>query len=206
MPMLHGLLIDDHRLFASGLKLLLLDEFDFDTLDICYEPISAEEIIANREGIVDLIVVDFYVPGFNASDMIEKLRACAPVAKLICISASSSPDDERCARHAGADLYLPKHTDPEILVAAVKTLLSGKPALSRLLDAKVHPALGLTPRQTQIIQEMARGLSNKEIALNFELSPETIKSHVAEMYRQTGVSNRIALINWARTQGLLAPC
>ena len=204
--MLHGLLIDDHRLFASGLKLLLLGEFDFSSLEICYEPTSAEEIIANQDGNIDLIVTDFYVPGFNAIAMIENLRARAPAAKIVCISASSSPEDERCARNAGADMYVPKYADPELLVAAVKTLFSGKQTLPRLPDAKVHRALGLTPRQTQIIQEMARGLSNKEIALNFGLSPETIKSHVADMYRQTGMSNRIALINWARARGLLVPC
>ena len=202
--MLHGLVIDDHRLFAASLKFLLASEFNFEIFEICHDQSSIDEMITVNDERFDLILVDFYLPGYNAKMIIAELRKRSPDAKIICISASLSAQDERIAKNVGADLYLPKNTDPALLIAAIKSLLKGRPPIiPRQHD--ISDMLGLTSRQAEILQEMAKGRSNKEIACHLELSPETIKSHIADLYRQTGASNRIMLINWVRDRGFLVP-
>lgn len=199
---LRGVIIDDHRLFAAGLRLLLINEFNFESLETCHNLAEAEETIVRMEGSVHLIVSDFYIPGHNAKDMISRLRNSAPKAKIICVSASSSPEDEHAARSVGADLYMRKHTEPSMLLAAIQSILEGKVPSPCAPRENALAALGLTPRQLDILQQIAKGQSNKEIALALNISPETVKTHLTIIYRQTKTSNRVSLINWSRSTGL----
>ena len=199
---LRGIIIDDHRLFAAGLRLILENEFNFENLDICYNISEAASKIEKMDGQVDLIISDFYIPGHNAKDIIKYLRNAVPAAKIICVSASSSPEDELAAREVGADLYMRKHTEPSVLLAAIQSLLAGKSPAPCVPKEDALAGLGLTPRQVDILQQIAKGQSNKEIALALNISPETVKTHLAVIYRQTETTNRVSLINWARSVGL----
>ena len=142
----------------QGLQLLLTGEFEFDAIEVCENLAGAERAIMAKGGHVHLIITDFYIPGHDTRIMIAKLRSLAPGAKIICISASLSPDDERIATSVGADLYLPKHTDPTTLVAAIQSLLEGCHPQSQLrLQSRVSNLFQLTPRQSEILYEIAKG-------------------------------------------------
>lgn len=200
--LLRGLIVDDHRLFATGLGLILNSEFDFEILEICTNIPDSLAKIEKMDNQVNLIISDFYIPGHNARDVISYLRMSAPAAKIVCISASSSPEDERAAREVGADLYMRKHTEPSVLLRAIQALLEGKAPEPCTSKEDVLAALGLTPRQVDTLQQIAKGQSNKEIALALNISPETVKTHLAVIYRRTETTNRVSLINWARSAGL----
>ncbi len=200
--LLRGLIIDDHRLFAAGLCLILNNEFNFEILEVCTDFSEASGKVAGLDGQVDLIISDFYIPGYNAKETISYLRMSVPEAKIVCVSASSSPADERAAREVGADLYLRKHTEPSVLLAAIRALLDGEAPEPCAPKKNALAGLGLTPRQVDTLQQIAKGQSNKEIALALNISPETVKTHLAVIYRQTETTNRVSLINWARSAGL----
>lgn len=177
--------------------------FFFIRLDIYDNPSAAEFSVAEWSGNIDLIVVDFYIPGYSAKDVIHRLRTLSPSAKIVCISASISPEDEYLARTVGADLYMLKHTEPSALTAAVGQLLKGQVPPLLPANRATLAALGLTARQEDILAQIVKGQSNKQIANALHISPETVKAHLAELYRRTNTINRVSLVNWARSVGIL---
>lgn len=201
-----GILIDDHELFVSGLKFLLTDAFPQAQLTVHKDPKSAETGIAAKAGAIDLIVTDYFMPGFAAEIFLPKLRRAAPRASIVCVSATLSPEDGRDARRYGADAFVGKHAPPETLIGVIKSALRGE-AEAPAGDPGPAPvnfqAVGLTQRQGEIVLLATEGRSNREIAEQLGLSPETIKAHLAAVYRACEVSNRLELAAWARRQGLL---
>ncbi len=203
---LHGLLVDDHAMFLSGLKRILADALPFKSLTTATTPTAAAQTLAGSSGDIDLIVVDFFIPGFAATDFIAQFRAAAPHAKIICLSGTQSPKDKQAALELGANAFVGKHAPPEDLIAVVTRTLTGA-AEDDSSEAFVDPnglkALGLSPRQAEIVVLAIRGASTKEVARKLEISPETVKTHLATVYRISGVSTRVELSSWARRHGLV---
>lgn len=195
--------LDDHKLFLTGLQLMLgsiSDEIDCKAFDEAGKLLEELQDSANGP---DLVIMDFYVPGCNVPDLIAQLSGDLPTCKILIVSASINPSDERRSLDAGADLFLGKAVDPLVLVDAVSSLLDGRPPATvtpaRTLLAK---RFELTPRQLEILVLVSKGLSNKEVARLLAISPETTKSHLRDIYRRFGVANRIEAIDFARSHGL----
>lgn len=206
-----GIILDDHALFARGLNMLLADTYPKAEFTVHTNPSEAIRMIGTLGGDVDLILTDFYMPGHDPIEVLSALRAKAPHASIIVVSATLSPEDQTRATAQGIDAFVGKHIPPEQLLGVIRANLAGDTA--KVANLKVTKAnhvdrvsifaqIGLTKRQGEIAVMVCNGLSNREVAERLGVSPETIKTHLSSIYRDCKVSGRIDLINWCRKHGL----
>jgi len=198
-----ALIIDDHQLFAAGFSHLLSSLSEISAVRCFENPQSAFDFSTDDN--VALIVSDLYIPDYDMYVWFGKLRLRFPHAVLLVISSSISRTDRTDSIDAGADLYFEKHADPELVVEGICGLLSRRPVMDDFLQRTAVQAqeYGLTNKQIDILVHLARGLSLKEIANRFDISPETVKSHLSKIYQIIGVSGRSAASLWARRHGLV---
>jgi len=198
-----ALIIDDHQLFAGGFSHLVGSIDSIDNVRCFNNPQCAVDLGTEQK--VSLVVSDLYVPGYNMYVWFEKLRARFSQSSLLVISSSISRSDRVDCLAAGADLYFEKHADPQLVVDGIQGLLCKVPLPDDFLERTAIEAqeLGLTHKQIDILVHLARGLSLKEIAIRFNISPETVKSHLSRVYVTIGVSGRSAASVWAKRHGLI---
>jgi len=198
-----AIIIDDHQLFAGGFSHLLSSIDSIDSVSCFNNPQCAVGFCPDKE--VSLIASDLFVPGYNMYVWFPKLRERFPHASLLVISSSISRSDRVDCLSAGADLYFEKHADPALVVDGISSLLAKAPVQDNFLSRTAIEAqeIGLTHKQIDILVHLARGLSLKEIAVRFNISPETVKSHLSRVYSIIGVSGRSAASVWAKRHGLI---
>lgn len=193
--------IDDHKLFSSGISLLLSDlkhEIKVETF------VSIEEFIRNKSVDYSLIILDFYLPG---SDFLETMNFLSEQEDLtiIVVSASPSPCDITIALSAGAKAFISKNVDPDELLKTVSSILDGVYTFSEndLIPNNQFEKFGLTPRHLDVLLVALKGYSNKEIAAYLDISPETVKTHLKNSFQRIGVQNRVEAIEFMRQYGVL---
>ena len=197
-------IIDDHKLFSSGLRLLLSD------LNGSYEIsifANLAEFLQEQASSYALIVLDFYVPGSNFSETMAKLQTENFSCPVVVISASPSPADRAEALAAGAKLFINKNLEPEKMIKIISELLNGDtPEVSCLENTNIIHAFkdfSLTSRQVEILILVAKGYSNKEVAQTYKISPETVKSHLRTIFRGINVQNRMEAVELVRHYGAI---
>lgn len=196
-------IVDDHKLFSAGLQLLVSSLGPFIVSEIFDQPKTFLSAVDAERISYDLVMLDFYIPGYWAVDIIAQLKCRHPEIRVLVISASISPADRQQALNAGADSYLPKHADPKHLLEGITALLNGDGAADcGEMLGEVAANLNLTARQLDILILASKGFSNKEIARTLTISPETVKSHLSDVYQRFSVSNRLEAIEYARSCGL----
>jgi DNA-binding NarL/FixJ family response regulator len=198
-----ALIIDDHKLFSGGFQHVLTSLNGVDEA-VCFD--SPQSAIENQTpDDVVLVVSDLYIPGFDMFVWISRLREAYKNAALAVISSSISRTDRSECLSAGAHAYFEKHADPELVVEGLSGLLEKSNIEDGFLERTAREAqdIGLTNKQIDILVHLSRGLSLKEIALRFGISPETVKSHLSRIYDVIGVSGRSAASDWAKRHGLV---
>ncbi len=231
-----ALLIDDHPLILSGLR-IVVQGFGEDVSVACVETArAARELLAVDSGF-DLVLLDLHLGDCSGFDLLVELRALYPALSLVVVSSSDSNDDVSRAIYLGAMGFIPKRASNQILLDALHMVMSGgiyvppmilrsqsppspprqgDPGWSLRLDAAIGAdgsitrssaaELGLTPRQTQVLELLLQGQSNKLIARALNLSVETIKDHVAAVLRTLKVSSRTqAVLAVSQRMGRVAP-
>jgi DNA-binding NarL/FixJ family response regulator len=204
------LIVDDHRLFRSGVRTelepLLEIAGDAGTVD--------EAVAAIADHRPDVVLLDVHMPDGGGVEVIRRaaereLRPC-----FLALSVSDAPDDVIAVIRAGARGYVTKNIAPEELADAVRRVNDGDAVFSPrlagfVLDAFAGPAPqpeteldALTPREREVIQHIARGYMYKEIALRLEISPKTVEAHVSSVLRKLQLSSRHELSRWAADRGL----
>lgn len=207
------LLADDHPLFREGVKPVLekLDP-DADILEAVDFP-SAFEVM-RQNGAVDLVLMDLSMPGMAGVAGITRFRATFPEAPLVVLSASEDAQDIRRLLAAGALGYITKSSPSETILSALRRILAGGVyAPPQLLDGMANqpppPASSRYPalsyRQTQVLRELAKGLSNKQIGHALEVTEGTVKLHMAAIFRILKVNNRTEAVLVAQKMGLDIP-
>lgn len=194
------LLADDHEMIRMAMRTALTPLAEW--ID-WHEASSAAEVLAtlaSRSDELDLALLDFNMPGANGTGWIEQLRTAHPTLPLIVVSAEESPDLVRSLIGCGVSGFIPKSDSAAVIRQAVMLVLSGGTyAPLRLLssraqgfggDGKCGGMTGLTPRQLDVLQLLARGLPNKLIARELDLSEATVKVHLLAIFRTLDVHNR----------------
>jgi two-component system, NarL family, nitrate/nitrite response regulator NarL len=197
------LLVDDHVLFREGVESLLAAQPD---LDVIGEAGSVAEAIAlARQFQPELILMDFVLPDGTGLDATTAILADLPQVKIVFLTFHD--DDERlfAALRAGAKGYLLKNVSSAELLAKLRGVRDGQAALTldkvtRVLDefARQAPAPAqpeavteeLTPREREVLAELATGASNQEIAVRLVISVSTVKKHVTSILTKLNVPNR----------------
>ncbi|MCW9698970.1 MULTISPECIES: two-component system response regulator NarL [unclassified Avibacterium] len=191
------LLIDDHPLMRRGIKQLLeLDE----TFEIVGDAGSgAEGINLALQTSPDLIVLDLNMKGLSGLDTLKALREENVDARIVILTVSDAKNDVFTLIDAGADGYLLKDTEPDLLLGQIKRIAQGEVILSDsikdlLLEQRPEqdPIYTLTDREMDVLRLIATGLSNKQIAAQLFISEETVKVHIRNLLRKLNVHSRVA--------------
>jgi len=206
------LVIDDHRIFADGLSLMLQQLDDSFSVETFY---TARSIIANLDELVnyDLVLIDLNMPNLSGADFLTAVASHKVVIPTIIISGSEELNDvERCLR-LGARGFIPKSLPSIEVVAGVKKVLTGSVFLpTSLADtvnwSRCNPQLdkhsidqksmsGIRPRQIEVLSLMSAGHSNSKIATILGISESAIKSHISIIFKALNVKNRTTAVKVA---------
>lgn len=206
-------LADDHPLLRIGLRLSMEHEVDIEFIGEADNGYSAVEKI--KAQLPDVSLIDVDMPGLSGIGVIRVLRKFFPKMKLIVLSTYNEEKYIQAAMEAGADGYVLKSIGIGELVKIIKSFCSGKPEISPYLvnltsgydnEKKRRGASGndnLSVREMEILELIAKGKSNKQIAEILCISTETVKSHVKNIFRKLEVKNRVDAVRIAREKQLI---
>lgn len=203
---------DDHHLFREGLVRILND---VDGLCVVASASSGEELLAAlTKAAPDLVLMDVNMPGMGGLEATRRLRQSHPDLPIVVLTVSERENDLFTAIRAGARGYLLKNSTSAELVDAIQRVAAGEAVVSpamaiKLLNEFAAPrAVGnaepdeLTEREREVLQFVARGLSNKEIGAALALSPHTIKAHLRSILDKLHLRSRAEAAAWAVRSGL----
>ena len=161
-----------------------------------------------------VVLLDVAIPGGDSFELITKLAKALPATKFVLLSALDNPTYMARARAVGAANFLLKNFSQKELVTAIENAAIGKTAAGSGSFAKIAASMeprdtraardsGLTPRESQVLSHVALGLSNQEIARSLEISVETTKEHVHNIFRKLAVNDRTQAAVWAVKSGVI---
>lgn len=191
------MIVDDHPLMRRGIRQLLDLDADF---HVIAEISNGAEAVAIASGCSpDLILLDLNMKGLSGLDTLKRLRNEGVTSRIVILTVSDSQSDIYAMVDAGADGYLLKDNEPEQLLEAIRQSLRGEKAFSEtvkeyLLSRGKHTDIfgSLTDREHGVLEKVAHGLSNKQIAQELEIAEETVKVHVRNLLRKLNVKSRVA--------------
>jgi DNA-binding NarL/FixJ family response regulator len=197
------LLIDDD----PNLILLVKDYLEFRGYEVLTADNGKEALNSLSQNLPDMIICDIMMPEMDGYALIENVRQDPRTSwiPVLFLSARGQSQDRIKGLNLGADVYMVKPFEPEELVAQVESSLKQTNRLLLHTDGigddsspiQVPATVELTPTELKVVQLVARGLANREIALQMNVSQRTIESHVSNMLGKTGLSNRTELARWA---------
>ncbi len=206
---LRALIADDHELFRSGLKQLLVDALDVEDVREAETFDQAIEILTD-EGAGDLVLVDLRMPGMSGAEALAALRDGFPNAKIAVVSAWEERAEILAALSAGVHGYIPKSLSSAEIAGALRSILDGRIYVPATIGRRdpgepVAAAAGqgenkLTLRQKEVLNELLKGQASKEIARTLDIAEGTVKIHLAAIYRALGVRTRAEAIARLKSQ------
>jgi DNA-binding NarL/FixJ family response regulator len=210
MSTLKIMLVDDHPVVRAGLRAVLTEQGG---LQVLAEAADGAAALAQLERLktlgerVDVVLMDLQMDGMDGVTATARIRAINGPPVLI-LTTYDSDADIRAALDAGAAGYLLKDAPLPDVLAAVEAAAAGAQVLSADIAARFTPdaranSTDLSPRELQLLQLLARGHSNKEIAADLFISQSTVKTHLIHIYNKLGVENRTAAIDRARSLRLI---
>lgn len=198
------LCVDDHRILLDGLELLINRQPDMHVVAAAEKGEDALKLF--REHRPDVVLMDLHLRRMSGLDAIRAIRAEDPNARIIVLTTYHGDEDIYRALEAGARSYLLKDALSDELVNVIREVHGGArpihPAVAVLLAARTDLP-DLSPREITVIQLIAKGLRNKEIADVLSISEETVKVHIKNIFAKLKVSDRTAVVAVALRRGIL---
>ena len=203
------LVVDDHTLFRRGLISLLAGDPRFTVVGEAGDAGEAQRRAADTQP--DVILLDNHLPGVSGIDAIAGLKEVAPHAQVLMLTVSEDERDLAAALRGGARGYLLKTVDSDVLATALLRTARGESTISPEMTGKLvsafqampgeaapavpgaepDPIHSLSPREREILQHIARGASNKEIARALDIAETTVKIHVQHILRKLNLGSRV---------------
>ncbi len=205
------LIVDDHEVVRCGLKSLVAGT----DIEVVAEANSGEEAVRLAgEHIPDVVLMDIRMPGGDGLTALGRIKLDHPEMPVLVLSTYDNPTYVARAVALGAAGYVLKGAPRERLLETIRTAAKGESAwtreeLRRVTGALATPRLSsdvevpLTKRESEVLRQLALGLTNKEIAQALSISYETVKEHVQHILRKVGVSDRTQAAVWAVRKGLV---
>lgn len=217
MSRIRVLLADDHDLFRQGVRRLLEGAAD---VEVIGEARTGEEAVRLVEDLIpDIVLLDITMPGLSGIDAARLIKTASPRTGLIMLTVHADEEFLFEAIKAGAMGYLLKDASPDELVRAIRLIYGGEGLLAPSMAAKVMREFArtrdakelagvlnpLTQREIEILQHVAEGLANKEIAHKLSISERTVKNHLSNIMEKLHVNSRTQAAVYALRSGLVPP-
>lgn len=204
------LIVDDHPLLRKGLRQLISLA---DNLEVVAEASNGDEAIKLGVDLdPDLILLDLNMQGMDGLDTLTKLRDEGVTSRIVMLTVSDADEDVLEAISRGADGYLLKDMEPEELLEQIQRALLGKMVMSEAVTEVLANAIrkplkqsassleSLTMREHEILKWIAKGLSNKLIGRELDISDGTVKVHVKHLLKKLGLRSRVEAAIWMVNQ------
>ena len=199
-------LVDDHRIFLTGVQAELEDRFD--VIGSSYDVDTAVDEIRSLKP--DVVLVDVHMPGGGGVSVVSNVQETNPDVRFLALSVSDAPEDVIAMIRAGARGYVTKSISPDELTDSITRVAGGDAvfspslagfvldAFSRSVPVAEDPELDSpTPREQEVLRQIARGYAYKQIARRLNISVKTVETHVSSVLRKLQLSNRHELARWA---------
>ncbi|MFJ2740122.1 response regulator [Streptomyces sp. NPDC087440] len=212
------LVVDDQAMVREGIVLLLGLLPGIEVVGSAGDGEEAVDLVAAHAP--DVVLMDLRMPRCDGVEATRRIRARHPATQVVVLTTYADDDWLFPALRAGARGYLTKDADGEEIVRAVRDVMSGQARLSpavqrRLLEQVTAPAPpapghgglpdGLTPREAEVLELIADGLPNAEIARRLRIGSATVKTHINNLFAKTGVRDRAQAVRYAYRQGIARP-
>ena len=205
------MLADDHVLIRKGLKQLFVMMND---IQVVAEASNGKEILEKLSKVsVDLLILDVSMPRTNGENLIKEILTSYPTLPILILTMHHEVQVARCKLNAGALGYITKDSDPEMLIAAVRKVASGRRFISHELAEQlafennekkpVLPHVCLSKREFQVFLKLVNGQSVNEVAADLFLSNKTVSAHKIRLMDKMGIENNSKLIQYAVTHGFV---
>jgi DNA-binding NarL/FixJ family response regulator len=213
------LIVDDDDLMRAGLRAVLASD---DGIAVVEEAADGRRAIDRvRHGQIDVVLMDVRMPEMDGIAATREVIAASPDTRVVILTTFEQDDYILGALKAGASGFLLKRTRPEELIAAIHTVAAGDALLSpsvtrRVIDrVAAQPVIGyaatderlaeLTPREREVLELIAQGLGNREIAAALVVEETTVKTHVKRILSKLGLRDRVHAVILAYESGLVTP-
>jgi DNA-binding NarL/FixJ family response regulator len=214
------LLVDDHALFRVGMRQTLEQEDDFDIVAEADDPRSAFDAAAQFDP--DIVLLDLSIPAPGGIDTTQRIKREVPSVGIIALAVEEDEDQLFDAIKAGAAAFILKDIGPDDLVTIIRRVNGGeylindkvfaRPAVaSRVLrefrelavyGQEAAPIFApLSPREVEILDNIAKGMTNKQVAYALSISEQTVKNHMSSILRKLSVNDRTQAVVYAMKQG-----
>jgi DNA-binding NarL/FixJ family response regulator len=204
-PQIRVLCVDDHRVVLEGVAAMIRRQAA--DMKVVASAVTGEEAVASFERHQpDVTLMDLQLPGISGLEAIRQIRQLRPNARIIVLTMFQGDEDIYCALQAGAATYLLKDVLTRDLVRTIREVHAGRcpipPAVAAHLSA--HPDhAALSPREVAVVELIAQGRRNKEIAGELGISVETTKVHVKKLLGKLAVRDRAAAVTVALRRGII---
>jgi DNA-binding NarL/FixJ family response regulator len=198
------LVVEDHPIVRQGLVALLNVVDDVEVVGEAADGIEAVREFETRHP--DVTLIDLRLPKMSGVEVIQRIRADHPHARFIVLTTYDGDEDIYRALQAGARAYLLKGMTVEVLISAIRSVHAGKsiipPAIAQRLAERMATE-PLTQREQDVLEQIVRGKSNKEIGVALEISEATVKTHINNLLGKLGVEDRTQAATAAIQRGLV---
>jgi DNA-binding NarL/FixJ family response regulator len=207
------LIADDHAVLRTGLRMLISSQRD---LEVVGEAGDGDEAVRKAAALrPDVALVDISMPGSGGIKAIERIREATPTTRVLVLTMHDMPAYLRAALAAGASGYVVKRSADSALLAAIRDVSRGRTALDPALAASVvqsglrrrgatgtSPAAPLSQREREVLELVAQGYTNQQIADHLGLSVKTVETYRARLVEKLGLQSRAELVRYALDSGL----
>ena len=202
------LICDDHPVVRAGLRGMLSRQPDLEVVGEAENGVAAVDLAASLHP--DVVLMDLRMPVMDGVAATGRIRSELPGTRVLVLTTYESDADVLKALQAGATGYLLKDAPSEDLFSAIRAAAGGESALSLAVASRLvrrtltSPEETLGSRELEVLELVARGVSNKEIAKRLWIGETTVKSHLTQVYQKLGVPDRAAAVAEAMRRGILS--
>ncbi|MHB2023409.1 MAG: response regulator [Mycobacteriales bacterium] len=211
------LVVDDHALFRSGLRMVLAQEPDIEVVGEAND--GGQALTVAMEKTPDIVLMDVRMPGHSGIEACLSIKSAVPSAKIIMLTISDEEADLYEAIKAGAMGYLLKEISIEEVATAIRAVYGGQSLISPSMASKLLsefasmikksddqpqvPAPRLTEREMEVLRLVAKGLNNRDIAKQLFISENTVKNHIRNILEKLQLHSRMEAVVYAVREKLL---
>jgi DNA-binding NarL/FixJ family response regulator len=198
------LVVEDHHVVRQGLVALLSVVEGVEVVGQAADGAAAIDEFHLRHP--DVTLIDLRLPKLSGVEVIQKVRAEQPHARFIVLTTYDGDEDIYRALQAGARAYLLKGMTVEVLVSTIRSVHAGKSCIPPVIAQKLAERMAteqLTHREQDVLEQIVRGKSNKEIGTELDISEATVKTHINNLLSKLGVTDRTQAATAAIQRGLV---